>query len=366
MSGILWVIGAGASLHLGFPLLRDFTAFFETIWNFKDTRDGETLENRQLPEIAEVLPWAIDLMKSPQYRGKNIEQILNLVSADDNRRLKKAIRVSFERRNIGRLFKLIPSSDGSSKPKLDLYGRLLCLLQRGDKIVDFNYDNAIEIVMSLVHGDYSTLDLRSLSVGQKAAMKREGLNRWVSPDCVRRLSELRCALVPASGVFDSTGEITIGSRSEEFFLIKIHGSINWFLSPRRLVQVGEPDQNDYETVIIYPESDKSATSEEPYCRIMDEAVRALSDLDVMVVIGYSIPESDSENHPFVKQLLARPPKRLVIVDPNPSESIVSLAKRTSATVIRHGLERLFDPDFKVDQRDFRLFIDDLRSTARGS
>lgn len=96
-SGILWVIGAGASKHLDMPLLTGFRDFFSEIWY-------RFPENRKDPELQETLLPAIGIMDF--YKGKNIEEILahKAVKRENIRILKDAIRRSFQKRQQGRLF----------------------------------------------------------------------------------------------------------------------------------------------------------------------------------------------------------------------------------------------------------------------
>lgn len=166
MGKVLWILGAGASLHMGFSLIRNFTQFFEDIWFFRDMDDGRTLENQDPRRgLEEILPKAIGIMRAPVYKGRSIEQLLThpRLSHQDKIYLKKAISRCFERRTLGRLFKLISSTDESPRPKLEHYSRLLCLVESGDVIVNFNYDPSLETVMSVVHKDRRTLNFSELN-----------------------------------------------------------------------------------------------------------------------------------------------------------------------------------------------------------
>ena len=67
MSNILWILGAGASYHLGMPLLNGFSAFFQELWE-------RFPENREDPELAKTLPASIAILN--RHPDKNIEMLL--------------------------------------------------------------------------------------------------------------------------------------------------------------------------------------------------------------------------------------------------------------------------------------------------
>ena len=62
--GILWIIGAGASKHVGMPLLNDFRPFFQRMWRYRI--------NRKL--LRDVLPKAMEIMDV--HPTQNIEALL--------------------------------------------------------------------------------------------------------------------------------------------------------------------------------------------------------------------------------------------------------------------------------------------------
>jgi hypothetical protein len=68
MQNVLWIIGAGASYHLGMPLLAHFEAFFTELWT-------KFPENQQDREFQLTLPPSLDLLR--RNPGKNIEELLS-------------------------------------------------------------------------------------------------------------------------------------------------------------------------------------------------------------------------------------------------------------------------------------------------
>jgi hypothetical protein len=72
MSNVLWIIGAGASCHLGMPLLGQFPSFFAELWDRFE-------ENRRDAEFINTLPQARQLMQL--YPDQNIEALLSVESA---------------------------------------------------------------------------------------------------------------------------------------------------------------------------------------------------------------------------------------------------------------------------------------------
>lgn len=193
--------------------------------------------------------------------------------------------------------------------------------------------------------------------------ERKALEEWIPADCQEQLSQLKCTLAPSSGLFVGDDAITIGSSGNGFELIKIHGSINWFQTKNDKVKVGAPDHPNDEPFIVYPEADKSAFANSPlYCRLLEAAIRALDEFDLAVILGYSIPESDSHNHPFVSKFVNYLPRKLVIIDPFPSERIERLV-RSQDTFIQSGIEFLFNPHFHVQGKSLRDFLFELRSES---
>src|SRR5947209_6866060 len=100
MGKVLWVIGAGASYHLGMPLLAHFEAFFSDLWT-------KFPENQQDAELQQTLPQTLELFR--RNPGKNIEELLSSSSSLtelEKAIAKRAIRRGFERRNLGRILKV--------------------------------------------------------------------------------------------------------------------------------------------------------------------------------------------------------------------------------------------------------------------
>ncbi|GDY06671.1 hypothetical protein LBMAG52_01570 [Planctomycetia bacterium] len=335
MSAILWIIGAGASKHLGMPLLTEFRSFFREIW-------WKFPENRVDIEIQSFVPCAIGIMDS--YPDLNMEQLLLPTSplTEANRNvLKQAIRRTFERRQLGRIAKLIHSPTPGIRYKFDAYARLLCCMDDGDAIVSFNYDNAFEYVVSCISGDFSLLNVSELSPKQLSALSNKGRKRWIPLDLHDSLRQRQIRYSPVTS-FD--GDLpTYGSGTKVIDLIKIHGSINWFASGDNRIHVGSPRSDSSIPLMAYPEPNKPETKVPPFSVVMDEAKTSLQKFNRIVIIGYSFPQSDSTGHPFVGQLAQiMKQKRVLAVDPYPGAGLREALKTADSRFIEKSFESAFN------------------------
>jgi hypothetical protein len=310
MSNVLWIIGAGASHHLGMPLLNSFSAFFKDLWyGFK--------ENREHQEFQETLPFAIETLD--RHADKNIEVLLSSgspLSPDEKNLLKRAIRRGFERRNLGRILKVF-----GKHGKLGPYSRLLGLIEEGDTVVSFNYDNALETPLCLESARFDALNSSELS-GPEMDYLTDGRakSRWIPSDSLSQLKERTLEYAP-NGSFQPGTPTVIGGGRLRIPFIKIHGSVNWFQADN-LIHVGSPIGGNKIPLIVYPEGDKPELMNEPYPAIVDAANDALARCDIIVIVGYSFPQSDASGHPFVSNVAsAAVRKKMVAIDPFPKDEL---------------------------------------------
>lgn len=354
MKKVLWVIGAGASKHLGMPLLAEFRSFFREMW-------WRFPENRTNARLQDVVPCAIGIMDA--YPDYNIEQLLLPTSplTEENRdTLKKATCRTFERRQLGRIAKLIPSHTSSLPHKLEAYARLLCCMEDGDVIVTFNYDNAFEYVLGCIAGVFDLLNIAELSSAQLTFLKNRGRDRWIPRECHDLLKSKCLCYAPATSF--AVNSPRFGCGPSTITMLKVHGSINWFLSTGERIHVGEPLTGDQDVPILaYPEPSKSETSRPPLGNVMSAGVSALNQFDRIVVIGYSLPQSDSIGHPFVQRLVSRlGGMRALAIDPYPSAALLSTLKHAAShTVVPECFEKAFMSD-KFNGLDLQSYMPRFR------
>lgn len=356
MSRIMWIIGAGASKHVGMPLLREFRSFFGEIWN-------RFPENRDDPELSAVLPNAMAIMDS--HSGNDIEQLLlpsSHLTDEDRNVLKRAIRHTFERRQLGRFARLSGSHTPGIVHKFEAYARLVLCMRSGDAVISFNYDNAFEYIMSCVVGNFDLLNLSELSSNQFTALRRQGLHRWVPGDCQALLREVQLRYRPATTF--SGASPTFGEGSTIIDLVKVHGSINWFSGDRDQIQVGRPPTTTKVPLLAYPEPNKPEASRPPLSLVMLEAVSRIDNFDRIVIIGYSFPNSDSTGHPFAQRLIGRlSTKQVLAIDPFPGTSLRAAVERSrNKLVVEESFEKSFSSS-KFDGKNLSQFIESMRSVA---
>jgi hypothetical protein len=345
---VLWILGAGASHHLGMPLLNGFPSFFRDLWE-------RFPENKKDPELAATLPEAIRLLDL--HPSKNIEELLAIDSPLGDAAktlLKRAIRRGFERRNLGRILKVFGKTG-----KLGPYCRLLGLMEAGDEVISFNYDNALEIPLCLASHDFAALNVSELDSAQMRYLTNgEAGDRWIPPDC-EGLLRLRALEYSPRAAFVAGTRTIVGSGALRIPFIKIHGSVNWF-EGHGSIHIGTPSDRRMPPLIVYPEGTKPELLREPCQAILREAIDALSRCSSVAIVGYSFPPSDATGHPFVSQLASiAATKKMLAVDPYPKDKLVEVVG--SGQIIQATFEESVQPDAK-GQNLLATEIEKMRSS----
>ncbi len=293
---ILWILGAGASKHLGLPLLYEFRAFIDKVANHP---------NNQGPKDAEDRSASFRTAQRLSERGinDNIEELLkrypkNMNKGKDARR---CIRWCFEKRHYAKMHKV-------DKPyKYKAYAYFLCCVKPGDTIVNFNYDLAIE---------------RTFFNAKRSETEHCKQPRIPEP-CLENLKQRDYQL---AGVNDG------GSDGVE--LVKIHGSLSFHETCGKLVVGSERHEAVDEPYIVYPEPSKPSMQDGPGKPLLDAALKSLGGTQRIVIVGYSLPESDAEGHPFVSKLCKTDKeKKVVIVSPKPTDRLLELVKQANKAVV---------------------------------
>ncbi len=188
----------------------------------------------------------------------------------------------------------------------EFHGRIAKLLSSGDSVLSFNYDCIMD-----------------------AALRDSGGNRWD----------------PARGGYgfdiggnrDAWRHPTKGKPPKRSIkLLKMHGSLNWTLAGAAVSLRADGRPSSAMGSIIPPSWFKSLTAE-PYASVWKEARMAIRAARVLIVVGYSIPQTDLFSQSLLKVEAGSKLKRekldaLVLVNPDRD------ARRRFLDIVRGGLE----------------------------
>lgn len=288
------ILGAGASAGFGVPTLRQL---------FKDAKARLYLkQNRFLRETLEQVIWmprGYNLEKS--HLGLTIEEILTLLR--DSERQNYGLPSVLSTEDIDRfrkaLYVLIKKAiyDGKSSAKACLNPLLRFVRAHASKATwaSFNWDCLFESSFY-----YSSADPGMLRTNPSLAVRLSG---WK------------------------------GNQSTKHVFLKLHGGINWWFENGRIRYLpfgSQPDLNECwaayeaghaegEPVILEPSYYKY--SGPMYERLRPQWKRftsALASADYVIVVGYSLPEADSEaRSAMMLGFQANPDALRVVIDPSP-------------------------------------------------
>lgn len=303
---ILWILGAGASKYLDLPLLAEFPQFICYVAHHRDNqRDGDRPGREASFATLQLL----------SQHGGDIEKVLGryAIGTAEGDRVRECIRWCFGKRHHAVMQKRdIPY-------KYAAYANMLCCVQPGDRIVTFNYDSAIE---------------RTLVNSRRSDAEHFRQPR-IPSECLDYLKTLSYDLPGVNGT-------QAHGAGQRFRLIKLHGSVNWHLANGQIQELAL-DQTVAVPFLVYPDPAKGELLNGAGKGLVEAARSALDDIRAVVIAGYSLPVSDNQLHPFASQLqnaVANLP--IHVVDPHPSESILSLvARSTERTIWPVRFEQVF-------------------------
>jgi len=304
---ILWILGAGASKHLDLPLLCEFHTFIVQVATHPDNQGSKDAKGRCA---------SIRTVKSLLKKGINgdIEKLLHEYPENSNKdkaNLEKAkdarlcIRWCFEKRHNAVMHKRdIPY-------KYAAYAYFLCCVKPNDTIVNFNYDLAIE---------------RTFFNANRTPIEHCKQPR-IPEECLPYLDHQNGLIYPLAGVNNG------GSKGVK--LVKIHGSLSFKETCGNLVVGSERHEAVCgEPYIVYPASSKPGMQDGRENLLLEAAKTALQEANRIVIAGYSLPESDAKDHPFVKELWdCAKDKTVIIVSPKPSDKLLELVKKAHKKVV---------------------------------
>ncbi len=170
--------------------------------------------------------------------------------------------------------------------------KILHKMKQGDVIVTFNYDLVIE--ESFVKSNHQHWNPRygygvEVSHGLDSAWAR----RWINSLPKHKRKDYR---FPKSNLI----------------LLKLHGSLNWRINKYKriilkpypfLVSTSKGHHPRRESVAIIPPSILKDITETPYSKIWQIARRSLENCQTIVIIGYSLPETDFMAHSLLNEVV---------------------------------------------------------------
>lgn len=194
----------------------------------------------------------------------------------------------------------------STSGTCDYHGRIAKLLSPGDSVLSFNYDCIMD-----------------------SALRDHGGNRW-DP-------ERGGYGFAIGGNHDAWRRRTTGQPPRSSIkLLKMHGSLNWTQANGAVSLRDNASPQSAAGSIIPPSWFKSLT-DDPYASVWKEARMAIRAARLLIVIGYSIPQTDLFSQSLLKIEAGSKLKRekldaLVLVNPDRD------ARRRFLDIVRGGLE----------------------------
>lgn len=192
-----------------------------------------------------------------------------------------------------------------NKQRCAWHDRIAFALRKGDAVISFNYDVLIDEALA------------RLSEGIWKADRGYGIK-----------------LVEGAGKWSAGAKPGAFPRKEYLRLLKPHGSLHWSVE-------GQPDarslrlesdayrQRTARGNIIPPTWDKTILGEWPWKPIWQEASTLLQRTRCLIVIGYSVPQTDLTSQALIRSSLSGGNLRLVVVvnpDPQARARVIDLAR----------------------------------------
>jgi SIR2-like protein len=194
----------------------------------------------------------------------------------------------------GNPFKPIPSSD---------HAGILQRVEDKDTLITFNYDLLIEESFPENMKLWSPINGYGLKVG---GITLDWCRKWLEKRHIRNNQE------------------------SKIVLLKLHGSLNWTLNqngtikikPRPYVVRTRNNKILSEKILILPPAWKKAVNKYPYKHFWKQARLKLEKCRTLVILGYSLPETDLLAHALLAEVIRlrstrnKCLKALHLIDPN--------------------------------------------------
>lgn len=320
------ILGAGASRGASFvssrrqvlpPLDADFFQQAQRL-------DEETFRGsgREVVEFVrdEYGPTRLPTLETVFTQLRGYQEFLQQFSVRPGRRPERY------KRQLGYLLELIPlvfraALDGQ---RCLWHDRIAYGLRKGDAIISFNYDALIDE------------SVRRWSAGIWRANRGYGFR-------------------PSDGIHMWSAPATPGPfpRKQYLRVLKPHGSLHWAAvngSAKTLRLASRPYAQDLALGnIIPPTWDKSILGEWPWKPVWEEASRVLQRTRCLIVIGYSVPQTDLTSQALIRSSLSGGALRLLVVanpDAEARARVIDLARGAITAQTRvlelHGLKDFAD------------------------
>lgn len=302
----LVILGAGASRGANF--LSDSTGprspldadFFSELQRLPPTKESSKLLDFVRNEFGSSIGLSMEEFFSQVEYTDRFHNELNVDPGPKIKRYGKALDQFY--RSLPMLFK---SAVGDKQ--CDYHRRLAKLLYTDDVVMSFNYDCIIDKALI---GAGRRWDPEKCSYGFRPT---KGINAW------RRLEQGK-------------------SPQKSIKLLKPHGSLNWKISSSGSVQL-EKDPYSIETAKgrIVPPTWFKRLNEEPYASIWKEARLEIRKCRALIVIGYSVPQTDIFSRALFKAEIGSKERKqkldlLIVVNPDKE------ARRRFVELVHRGIE----------------------------
>jgi len=210
------------------------------------------------------------------------------------------------KKQLGYLLELIPRvfEAAFDDQECTWHDRIAYAMRKGDTIISFNYDVLIdEALTRLGEGIWKADPGYGISIA-------EGTASWSAPR--------------KPGAFP---------RKQYLRLLKPHGSLNWMLGQGENKQLRLTDDpygiSAAKGNIIPPTWDKAILQEWPWKPIWKAASQMLQRTRCLIVIGYSVPQTDLTSQALIRSSLIDGNLRLIVVanpDPQARARVIDLAR----------------------------------------
>lgn len=338
---LILFLGAGASVPLGKKATVEFYEWVrsqvEVEWQFLLANISNHIEPSEevnkTPDVEAVLDFLEKLIEA----GKLLEKV------GDAKKWRNLEKEFLEKTKILRLRPMGEASVTDLDKNIRLRDQIKDLVVTHYSEID--RDKAFELYQLLLEGfPLSTLPV--FTTNYDLAIEKA----FGHPDAQFRLIdgfERRKRTTPEwSG--HSYQDYEPSEEGHDVILFKLHGSVDWHLTPTGTIQRVETRQRDpgkLKTILIYPSRQKREIHDEPFRTSYDYLFACLTYAKICVIIGFSFRDQE-----IVEELRAakgiNSNLRLLIMDPNVDSIAEHLSKKLGFEPSVIPLKVEFTPEIK--------------------
>lgn len=327
-----WVLGAGASVEAGYPLVRDFLSH-EYLANQAKRHQLVGLKKLPLRRFASE----VDYFKT---KGNGINDVMTRFLAEGNRdELARLNNFVYNQIALSRWF----TSDFCLVPYMDCFATILAATD--SSLITFNYDLLVEERLGWKEVIHRQVRDGILDYGNQGPTS---VINYCAPG-----GELETATGVAGTYFDyGSGYIPeVISRTTGVRIVKPHGSAEWYYCSACLQTFYLPENQSHgrglalryasvrafncptcseprslQAFFVPPAADTRFPAERLVTHLWERAAIELATADVIVVAGYSFPAEDATAFQIFSDALAGKRARLVVVDAVASDALAARAR----------------------------------------